>query len=193
MFTASLALAAVVAMASAQSCAGPKEFEARVVAFDPNHGRFRNHTEQYFVRARLAFSEEKRARHIIEDAVVGNHFEALDILELYDDKKVYVTNIRTRECQVHDLDFPFKGYGSFGNFSGFVTIGAEADEHVTLSQFDGDDEERHFHSYQTFTAKSCVPVRRDFFDETGFHYEEIEDIRLEVRDPHEFDPPANCH
>jgi hypothetical protein len=168
---------------------------SNIVAFDPNHREFHNHTSDYFVHAHFFYDETIQAKRSIENAVVGDEKPALyDILELFTTKKAYVVDVATKTCKTYDIKYPFipDTPPKFANFTGISTIGTAGIDGIDLNQYEAHDEEHGVALYQTYTSRDCLPVRNDHFSEdTGFHYEQHSDVNLKV-DPTVFAVPAVC-
>lgn len=180
-------------------CNMPQVFEGRVISFDPNQRSYHNRTSAFRAHARLSYDGQYKRRRIFEEYVTGTSPEQrFDILELYQVKKAYVTNLGTRKCTIHDITFDWHPLDIPTNatFEGFETLGSYPDS-VTLSQWfvgnatgpRGSKGVR----YKTFTTVGCVPVRSDFMSNaTGFTYEEFSDVTLGLHDPNIFIPPTGC-
>ena len=128
-------------------------------------------------------------KHRLEKITIGDEpREYYAILELYHEKKAYVTNLKTKECKSEELthDFHRHDIRTGSKFGGYKTLGFGVDA-VTLGQWFSEfhDEHGHLvHQYQTFTQKECVPVRDDRHStEHGLVYEQFSDTTLGFHDP----------
>lgn len=74
-------------------------------ALSPNPQRsYHNHTSQYRVYSRYAYDGDNLRKHSFEYASFGdNPDERLEILELFKERKAYVTNLQTRACKVYNI------------------------------------------------------------------------------------------
>lgn len=157
-------------------------WSSTIVEFDPNHREFRNHTSEYFVRGHHFYDETIQAKRVIDTGVIGNDQPQLfDILELFTTKKAYVIDLAAKTCKAFDINYPFipATPPAFANFTGLTTIGTAGVDGLDLNQYEAHDAEHGASLYQTYTAKDCLPVRNDRFDEaTGFHYEQ-HSVRLQ--------------
>eukprot|EP00051_Salpingoeca_urceolata_P026307 m.476825 g.476825 ORF g.476825 m.476825 type:complete len:205 (+) comp20664_c0_seq1:63-677(+) len=196
-----LAVLALVAVAAAQipaRCSIAKQFEARQVKFDPNRRSYHNHTSEYQIFGRYSYDELNKRKFHHEEGQFGSDpaFHELYILELYNENKMYVTDVRSRECKVYSIDRPWYSHqiSEHAKFRGYEIIGSGT-ESVELSQW-VDETPIFGHNntrYQTFTVKGCAPVRDDHHNkETGFHYEEFSDVTLGFHDPNIWIPPTGC-
>ncbi|EDQ88746.1 uncharacterized protein MONBRDRAFT_37346 [Monosiga brevicollis MX1] len=117
-----------------------------------------------------------------ESAGDSSDNEYYEILELYHERKAYVTNRHTRRCTVYRIEHPFYHHDISPNatFTGYETLGSYPDQ-LTLTQWF--DPRYSFEyapavRYQTFTH-DCVPVRDDKMgDSFGFVYEEFADVTI---------------
>jgi len=166
--------------------------------FDPNQRNYHNHTSEYRIYGRYSYDGIGQRKRIIEYASFGDQAgERLDIIELYNIKKAYVTNIDTKECTIYDIEHPFGSHDipASAIFQGYEIIGSYPDQ-LTLSQwFNPTDSFMGINGtqYLTFTEATCIPVRDDRFnDQTGFHYQEFSNVVLGFSDPNVFIPPSNC-
>lgn len=137
-----------------------------------------------------------RAKRTIEIASVNDtNPELLDILELYDERVAYVVNVKDRTCQTVKLDIPFISHDipRAAQFMAYESIGVAGAGGTVLSQWRFDDATSNFHMYLTYTLREedCVPVRFDFVDDSGFHYNEFSDLEIGV-DPNVFRKPSIC-
>eukprot|EP00051_Salpingoeca_urceolata_P032452 m.15813 g.15813 ORF g.15813 m.15813 type:complete len:241 (+) comp5095_c0_seq1:78-800(+) len=196
-----LPLLALVAVAAGLAipqpkCHMPQQWEARVVRFDPNRRYYHNHTSEYRAYGRYAYDGDQQRKAWVEDLEYGNeHTEVrLSVLELFSEKKAYVTDLKTQECKIYPLenaDWHPHDIPENATFHGFENIGGPAD-YVSLQQWHVHPDRHGGFAYKTYTQQ-CVPVRSDHFNNaTGFHFEEFSDVTIGIHDPSIWFPPTNC-
>jgi hypothetical protein len=190
-------LAAVIAVAVAQRCNIPPQWEARLVAFDPNERRYHNHTSNYNIYAHYVYDQVNARKFRVEEASFGDSgFRRLAILELYQTRRAYVTDLQTRDCTIYNINEPFFSHEIPANaeFYGYEYLGSSPYA-IELSTWGADVTYagQTGRWYGTYTTDNCVPVRSDiFFNTTGFHFEEFTNVVLGIGDPNVFIPPAGC-
>jgi len=201
MRAAVLALAVVAlfaATAAAQTpCKMPQLWSASRFEFDPNQRRYHNHTSEFRIAGKYAYDGVNERKWMRDEVRTGDdpQQEYFEILEIHQEKKAYVTDLRTKDCKIYTITEPFHRHDIHdgARFEGYEIYGSYPDS-LTLSQWFTPNATYRGTSanfYQTFTDK-CVPVRDDKFgDAFGFTYEEFSDVSIGAN-PNIWIPPSNC-
>eukprot|EP00054_Salpingoeca_dolichothecata_P031421 m.263452 g.263452 ORF g.263452 m.263452 type:complete len:180 (+) comp26943_c0_seq1:1-540(+) len=174
----------------------PQQWEARMVAFDPNRRQWHNRTSAYRVYARYSYDGDNQRKHTYEEAIFDGTDNRFEVLELALEKKIYVTDIKNRNCSVYNMEHPFRRHDIPTNavFAGYELIGSYPNQ-VELAQWMANTTYRSgpSHQFLTFEVSECAPVRDDHWNEnTGFHYEEFSDLTVGLSNPNIFIPPTGC-
>eukprot|EP00350_Pseudokeronopsis_sp_OXSARD2_P004482 CAMPEP_0170549502 /NCGR_PEP_ID=MMETSP0211-20121228/7652_1 /TAXON_ID=311385 /ORGANISM="Pseudokeronopsis sp., Strain OXSARD2" /LENGTH=193 /DNA_ID=CAMNT_0010855551 /DNA_START=10 /DNA_END=591 /DNA_ORIENTATION=- len=179
-------------------CHMPQQWEAYQVRFDPNERPYHNHTSAYRTRARYTYDGLGLRKRRVEEFQSGGADNYYDIIELFNEKKAYVTDLKSKVCTIYEIsaaDFHPHDIPSDAQFTGNEIIGSYPDQ-VELSQWFKPNASYYggvSDQYLTFTVGNCVPVRDDRWNNaTGFHYEEFSDVTVGLSDPNVFIPPSGC-
>merc|ERR1712039_260834 len=135
-----------------------------------------NHTSEYWARARYAYDGINLRKAFVEQIHYGgaSGSDLYQVLELFHEKKAWVTNLRTKDCEIRNIENPLNFHRhdipENAEFMGFEILGSYPEE-LTLSQWHVENTPGYIsgtNSYLTYSPK-CIPVRSDHFNnQTGF-------------------------
>eukprot|EP00117_Sycon_ciliatum_P019763 scpid101243/ scgid17809/ Ependymin len=157
MWTQVVILAAVSALAASQTpCDSPAQWDAHVHMFDPDQGH------EFYVRGSYHYDKTGQRKARFEQVQEGTNssYEFVEQIDLYNEKKRYRVNVKTRECQVSTLDHPFHTHDvpTGARFRGLYYLGSDAVEEgvVEMSQWDYLWSTRGFFWDGSFTTHGCI-------------------------------------
>ncbi|XP_035700056.1 mammalian ependymin-related protein 1-like [Branchiostoma floridae] len=175
-----------------EPCRAPSDFESNVGIQDSTRG--------FYVRAKLSYdSRNMRIRRIeeVDESRTGKEF--FDVLYLHNTMpgKEYRFNLRTKQCETRELNYPFRPIEIPMNAThmGDFTIGTKGAPHegVEVSLWGDRNREEGFEWVGSFTSTGCVPVNDMFYsNRTGRVTTEFFDVTLGISDANVFIPPREC-
>ncbi|KAI8486651.1 Mammalian ependymin- protein 1 [Branchiostoma belcheri] len=175
-----------------EPCRTPSVWESNVGVQDFERG--------IFVRAKLSYdSHNMRIRRIEEVDESRTDKEYYDILYLHNTMpgKEYRFNLRTKQCETRELNYPFRpieipmNANHFGDF----TVGTKGAPHegVVVSMWGERNQQEGTDWVGVFTYTGCVPVNDMFYsNRTGRVTTEFFDVTLGLSNPDVFIPPREC-
>ncbi|KAK6182223.1 hypothetical protein SNE40_009952 [Patella caerulea] len=168
-------------------CNSPSQWEGRFSRYDVS----RNFT-QY---AEIAYDAVGRRVREREELAIGSTTDFYDVLRLFNERKEYRVNLRTRTCNVTAFTRPFIDVGLPANatFTDSFVIGLAGlpNEHVTAAIFEGSYEGGRY--FGIVSTPDCIPLRFGY-DSPTYGYEDTRyyDIKAGISDPGAFIPPSIC-
>ncbi|XP_064622758.1 mammalian ependymin-related protein 1-like [Lineus longissimus] len=185
-----LVLSACLAYATAQipiRCSAPREWEARLIEFDP--------AKKFDRRAKVTYDTANQRVRIVEEEYIGGQKEFMDVLYLHNQGIEYRLDIKTRKCEKKPISRPFPTlqiptnatfYGEF-----YIGTSSVLGEGVLVEAWGGEHEGARVMG--EWTVKDCLPISFvSFGPKIGFFSSRHYDYTLGISDPMVFVPPKEC-
>ncbi|KAK6182225.1 hypothetical protein SNE40_009953 [Patella caerulea] len=168
-------------------CDSPRQWEGRFNRID----RSTNYS-RYAAIAYDATGRRVREREEIDRNATTDYY---DVLRLFNERKEYRLNLRTKVCNVTALTRPFIDIGlpSDATFTDSFVIGLAGlpNEHVSAVLFEGSYEGGRY--FGAVSTPDCIPLRFGYDSPTyGFEDTLYYDIKAGISDPNAFLPPSGC-
>ncbi|XP_078493238.1 mammalian ependymin-related protein 1-like [Ciona intestinalis] len=179
-------------------CAAPGYFQARLRSFD--------HENEYFRDGKFSYDAHEQRERMVEVLSEEATRPQRDELILHKEKKRYVVDLKTGECNVTAIDYDFHAIEVHepARFLGYSTVGTldEPDMGMVLASW-----HHHHHKErekiegnwtQTFTRYECIPVTEVFSGATVEDHQTIHfhktyfDVTIGLDSPYVFDVPKAC-
>ncbi|XP_065182962.1 ependymin-like [Sycon ciliatum] len=193
--TVLLVVAGFSALAASQApCESPGQWDAHFSMFDPAQGH------EFYVNGDYHYDKTgmRKARFERVNEGVNSTYRFVEVIDLYQEKKSYRIDVRTRECRVETIDYDFHAHDvpTGGRFRGLYYLGSSAEEEgsIELSAWDFNWVTRGYFWDGSFTTHGCIPYHSNAFNGSTFgaRFESFWDVTPGLRDPNVFIPPPQC-
>ncbi|XP_060552430.1 mammalian ependymin-related protein 1-like [Ruditapes philippinarum] len=170
-------------------CQSPKQWEGDMVLFDAS--------KDFTEKSRIIYDETNMRERTIEEIEVGKERDYYEVLRLFNERKEYRLNLRTKKCNVTTIMYPFRVRGVPSDakflFEGVIGASSIPYEHFTAVTFGGEYTTDHVKYATTVTFPDCIPVADNYYnDVTSYVESRYFDIHAGITDPMAFIPPTEC-
>jgi len=184
--------AALAAAQHPRHCEAPFELEAHAMQIDPK--------EKFFRRGHLAVDARNERVSIFEEVDNSTDREFFHTIQLFRERKAYAFNLKSKECEVRDIDFPFRPIHipRDAHFHGEAIVGTNAFDGAgvltTHWEHHNDTQKTFWFGVFTDRAIGCIPVMDHFHDERiGTVQTHFFDVVLGIADENQFIPEEPCN
>ncbi|XP_021339371.1 mammalian ependymin-related protein 1-like [Mizuhopecten yessoensis] len=170
-------------------CSSPPQWEGREIRID--------YSQKYEERRHLFYDETNKRTRTIAEVELNSTREFYDVIELFNERKMYSLNRRTQTCNVTaiepDRQFHYRGVHPDAKFETIMSLGAPGfpGENIQVQVFSANETNEYYTGL--VTSPGCIPVTNFHISKKyGFEHSDYFDITVGITDPTAFVPPTNC-